>query len=64
MLNHCFQREDYINNLRTWFSIKETQKALVPVFVIILISALFGWFAGISKNSCNPYFESTIINKK
>jgi len=27
---------------------------------MIFISAFLGWTAGISKNSCNPYFEKTI----
>ena len=51
-------RADFINNWHKWLSLKETQKVLIPVFVMILISALIGWFVGISKNSCNPYFEN------
>ena len=46
-----------------WLSLKKTQKLIMPLFVIILISALLGWFAGISKNSCNPYFESNSSNQ-
>tara|TARA_Y100001978_G_scaffold2743_1_gene2372 strand:+ start:317 stop:883 length:567 start_codon:yes stop_codon:yes gene_type:complete len=53
----------FINKWQQWFYLKETQKLLMPVFVIILISALLGWFAGISKNSCNPYFESNSSNQ-
>ena len=56
------ERVDFINTWRNWLSLKETRKLLIPVFVIILISALLGWFAGISKNSCNPYFESNSSN--
>ena len=53
------KRATFISRWQKWFSLKETQKLLIPIFVIILISSLIGWFAGISKNSCNPYFEST-----
>ena len=53
----------FIHNWKKWLSIKETKKAIWPVFVIIMISFIAGWFAGLSKNSCNPYFEST-FNKK
>ena len=52
------KRAALIRNWQQWLSLKETRKLIMPVFVIILISALIGWFAGISKNSCNPYFES------
>ena len=49
----------FINTWSNWLSIKETQQILIPIFVIILFSTLLGWFAGVSKNSCNPYFESS-----
>ena len=52
------ERADFLLKWQKWLSLKETQKLLIPVFVMILISALVGWHAGISKNSCNPYFES------
>ena len=57
------ERENFIGKWQKWLSLKETRKLIKPVFVIILISALLGWFAGISKNSCNPYFESNSINQ-
>jgi len=57
------ERADFIYIWKNWFLLKETQRILIPVFVIILLSALLGWFAGISKNSCNPYFESISINQ-
>jgi len=57
------ERANFINIWQKWFALKETQKLLKPVFVIILISALLGWFAGISRNSCNPYFESNNSNQ-
>ena len=56
------ERENFIGKWQKWLSLKETRKLIKPVFVIILISALLGWFAGISKNSCNPYFESNTSN--
>ena len=58
------ERADFINKWQKWLSLKETRKLIMPVFVIILISALLGWFAGISKNSCNPYFESNSSNQQ
>tara|TARA_B100000900_G_C20203009_1_gene562655 strand:- start:40 stop:627 length:588 start_codon:yes stop_codon:yes gene_type:complete len=57
------ERADFINKWQQWLFLKETQKLLIPVFVIILLSALLGWFAGVSKNSCNPYFESSSNNQ-
>ena len=56
------ERVSSINNWKKWLFLKETQKLLLPIFVIILLSALIGWFAGLSKNSCNPYFESRSSN--
>ena len=56
------RRANSLNIWYKWLALKETQKVLVPTFVIILMSALIGWFAGVSKNSCNPYFESSISN--
>ncbi len=52
-------RENQINNLRSFLFMKETKKFIISIFVIIVLSTSIGWFAGISKNSCNPYFEST-----
>ena len=57
------ERAILISDWQKWLSLKETRKLIKPVFVIILISALLGWFAGISKNSCNPYFESNRSNQ-
>ena len=56
------EREDFFLNWKKWFYLKETKKLLLPIFVIIALSALMGWYAGISKNSCNPYFESFKVN--
>ena len=57
------ERTIFIRDWQKWLSLKETQILLVPIFVIIFLSALIGWFAGISKNSCNPYFETNSINQ-
>ena len=57
------ERANFINNWKQWLNLKETKKLLFPIFVIILMSALIGWFVGISKNSCNPYFENTSSNQ-
>ena len=57
------ERADSFKKWQQWFSLKETQKLLTPMFVIIVSSILIGWFAGISKNSCNPYFESYSSNQ-
>ena len=53
------ERADFIFKWQKWFSLTESQKLLMPLFVMILVSFLLGWLAGISKNSCNPYFENT-----
>ena len=56
------ERAVFINKWHKWWFLKETQTLLIPVFVIILVSFLIGWFAGVSKNSCNPYFEVSSHN--
>ena len=55
-----FLRDRFVRNWREWFSLESTQKAFLPVAIIICASAFVGWSAGISKNSCNPYFESSM----
>ncbi len=56
------KRAVLLSDWQKWFSLKETRKLIMPIFVIILLSFLLGWFAGISQNSCNPYFETNSIN--
>ena len=56
------EKAQFFLNWQKWLSLKETQKILLPAFVIIFLSSLLGWYAGISKNSCNPYFESSNTN--
>ena len=53
------KRSDFLNIWKKWLYLKETQKLIVPMFVIIFLSFLIGFFAGFSKNSCNPYFETS-----
>ena len=55
-----FQRDRFIRSWKEWLSIENTQQALVPIIVVIFISAFVGWSLGISKNSCNPYFEQNL----
>ena len=55
-----FHRERFFSSWREWFSLVNTQQAIMPFIVIIFISSFIGWSLGISKNSCNPYFEQNI----
>ena len=59
-----FQRERFISSWREWFSLVNTQQAILPLIVTIFISSFIGWSLGISKNSCNPYFEQNIEQLK
>ena len=52
-----FQRERFIRGWREWLILENTRKAILPIIVMIFISSFVGWSLGISKNSCNPYFE-------
>ena len=55
-----FQRERFFNSWKEWFSLENTQQAILPLIVTIFISSFIGWSLGISKNSCNPYFEQNL----
>ncbi len=55
-----FQRDRFIRSWKEWLSLENTQQALLPIIVIVVISAFIGWSLGISKNSCNPYFEQNL----
>ena len=55
-----FRRDRFIRSWREWFSLENTQQALLPIIVIVFISAFIGWSAGVSKNSCNPFFEQNL----
>jgi len=58
-----FERIKYISRWKEWLSLEETQKALLPVIIIIFFSSFIGWSAGVSQNSCNPYFENSLKSK-
>ena len=58
--NRKFQRERFYSSWREWFSLENTQRAILPLIVTIFISSFIGWSLVISKNSCNPYFEQNI----
>ena len=53
-----FQREKFFRSWREWFSLENTHQAILPMIVVIFIASFVGWSFGISKNSCNPFFES------
>ena len=55
-----FQRERFISSWREWFSLENTQRAILPVIVTMFVASFVGWSLGISKNSCNPYFEENM----
>ncbi len=55
-----FQRERFLSSWREWISLENTQQAILPFVVTVLIAAFIGWSLGISKNSCNPYFEQNL----
>ena len=58
-----FERIKFISSWNEWLSLEETHKALLPVIILITLSSFIGWSAGISQNSCNPYFEDSIKSK-
>jgi len=58
-----FERKIFLKNLKERVSILATKRAVLPVFVIISISFFLGWSSGVSRNSCNPYFESEISKR-
>ena len=55
-----FQRERFFRSWREWFSLENTQQAMVPLIIALFFSSFIGWSLGISKNSCNPYFEQNL----
>ena len=54
------QRNKLIRSWKEWLSLENTQQAFLPIIVVIVISSFLGWSFGISKNSCNPYFEENL----
>ncbi len=55
-----YERERFLSSWREWFRLENTQQAILPFIVMIFISSFIGWSLGISKNSCNPYFEQNV----
>jgi len=55
-----YERERFFSGWREWFRMENTQQAILPFIVMIFISSFIGWSLGISKNSCNPYFEQNV----
>ena len=59
-----FQRERFFSGWREWFGLENTKQAILPLIITIFISSFIGWSLGISKNSCNPYFEQNLDQLK
>ena len=57
------ERVESIKSWQKWLSQIKTKQLFIPIFFVILLAALLGWFAGVSKNSCNPYFENNTMNR-
>jgi len=55
-----FQRDRFIRSWQEWLSLENTQQSFLPIILMVFISAFIGWSAGISQNSCNPYFEQNL----
>ena len=55
-----FQRDRFLRSWREWLSLENTHQAILPIIVVIFFAAFVGWSFGISKNSCNPYFERNL----
>ena len=54
-----FERERFFRSWKEWFNLKNTQQA-IRRGVTVILSSFVGWSLGISKNSCNPYFEENL----
>tara|TARA_A100001388_G_scaffold254970_1_gene219102 strand:+ start:57 stop:665 length:609 start_codon:yes stop_codon:yes gene_type:complete len=57
-----FQRDRFIRSWKEWLILENTQQSLLPIIIIVFISAFIGWSLGVSQNSCNPYFEENLEN--
>ena len=55
-----FQRDRLYRSWKEWLSLENTQQAILPLIVVVFISSFIGWSLGVSKNSCNPYFEENL----
>ena len=59
-----FQRDRLYRSWKEWLSLENTQQAILPLIVVVFISSFIGWSLGVSKNSCNPYFEENLEQSK
>jgi len=55
-----FQRQRFLSSWGEWFRLENTQQAILPLIVALSISLFIGWSLGLSKNSCNPFFEDNL----
>ncbi len=55
-----FQRDRFISSWREWLNLENTHQAIFPIIVVVFTASFIGWSFGISKNSCNPYFEKNL----
>jgi hypothetical protein len=55
-----YARERFFSCWKEWLNLENTRQAILPLIVTIFISSFIGWSLGISKNSCNPYFEQNL----
>ena len=55
-----FQRDIFLRGWREWFSLDNSRQALLFSIVLVFVASFVGWSFGVSKNSCNPYFEQNL----
>ena len=55
-----FQRDIFLRSWKEWFSLDNSRQALLFTIVLIFVASFVGWSFGVSKNSCNPYFEQNL----
>ena len=60
MKRENFKEKDFLVTGGNGLVLKIPQQAILPLIVTIFISSFIGWSLGISKNSCNPYFEQNL----
>ncbi len=53
-----FERERFLRSWKEWLSLETTHHAFVPLVASIVIAGFIGWSAGVSRNSCTPFFNS------
>ena len=55
-----FKRDRFIRSWKEWLTLDNTHQAVLPIIILVFVSGFIGWSAGISQNSCNPYFEQNL----